>query len=113
MTAMALLKGLWDAPFYGLRGTMLKFSLVSFVLTVWTAVTGGTWHGIVGGLAAGVVLLAIGLLLQRRAERGGRAERDRVRQRQHYAELAAWPWWRWFLVTLALLGLGVVRYVYR
>jgi hypothetical protein len=110
---MTLLKGLWDAPFYGLRGTCLKFSFVSLVLTVWTAATGGTWHGVVAGLVAGVVLLACGLLLQRRAERGGRAERDRVRQRQHYAELAAWPWWKWFFVTLALLALTVVRYVYR
>ena len=66
--------------------------------------------GLLAGLAGFVLLLTLRLAAQFVAERSGALERDRLREEELGAEMAAWPGWKrvTFLLLAALIGIGVM-----
>lgn len=108
-TAASRVKGLAGAPGFSLRSFMLVSSLVGLGFAVWSAAT-GSLGGLLAGLAGFVLLLALGVVAQLVAERSGALERERVREEELQAEMAAWPGWKRvaFLVLAALIGIGVI-----
>ena len=108
-TAASRVKGLASAPGFSLRGFFLVSSLVGLGFAVWSAATGSA-GGLLAGLAGFVLLLTLGVAAQYVAERSGALERERLREEELQAEMAAWPGWKrvTFMVLAALIGIGVV-----
>lgn len=103
------MKALAGAPGFSLRSFLLVSSLVALGFAVWSPAT-GSLGGLLSGLAGFVLLLALGVVAQLVAERSGALERERVREEELQAEMAAWPGWKrvTFLVLAALIGIGVI-----
>ena len=110
----ALLKGLWEADTWTLRGWLRAVALAIFAVTIGYVATGsGSRSGTAGGLAGSVVVLLLALATQWLAERRGAPERERRRVEEWPNQLLSWPRWRQiapsvavaFAVTTLILGL--------
>ncbi len=104
-----LLRGLRDAPVYSVRQQLLLFSLVGIAVAIWGAVASNLGL-ILGGMGAVAVLTTLAVVAQVTAERCGAVERDRMRQEERRAEMAAWPRWKRsaFVVVAVAIGVGAI-----
>jgi hypothetical protein len=110
-----LLKGLWEAETWSLRGVLFRFALAILAVTIGYIATGtASRNGIAGGVAGSVVVLILALGSQRLAERRGTPERERRRREEWANQLLSWPRWKQigvlsvagaFAVTMLILSL--------
>lgn len=111
----ALLKGLWEAETWSLRGTLFAVAFALLAVTIGVVAIGdGSRNGTAGGLAGSVVLLILALGAQWLAERRGAPERERRRRDEWPNQLLSWPRWKRigvltvavaFAVTMLILSL--------
>ena len=111
----ALLKGLWEADTWTLRGWLRAVAFAIFAVTIgYVAIGAGSRNGTAGGLAGSVVVLLLALVAQWLAERRGAPERERRRVEEWPNQLLSWPRWKQigvltvavaFAVTMLILGL--------
>lgn len=111
----ALLKGLWEAATWSLRGVLLRGAFAVLAVTIgYVAIGAGSRNGTAGGLVGSIVLLILALGAQWLAERRGARERERRRREESGDQLLSWPRWKQiavltvavaFAVTMLILGL--------
>ncbi len=73
-------------------------------------VAGATRNGIVGGLAAFVVLLILALGARSLAQRRGAPERER-RRREEWEDIAGWPRWKQIAVLTVAVAVAVTMII--
>lgn len=88
----ALLKGLWEAETWSLRGVLVGGAFAAFAVTIgYVAIGAGSRNGTAGGLAGSFLLLILALGAQWLAERRGAPERERRRREEWGGQLLSWP----------------------
>ena len=112
----ALLKGLWEAATWSLRGVLLRGAFAAFAVTIgYVAIGAGSRNGTAGGLAGSVAVLLLALAAQWLAERRGAPERERRLVEEWPNQLLSWPRWKQigflavavaFAVTMLILSLS-------
>ena len=88
-----MLKGLVDAPPYGLRDFIVTLAVTALLM----AVAEGVRVSVAGSLAwlsAFFVLMVVGVLVQWDEERSGRAAAEREREAAAEARMRSWPPWK-------------------
>lgn len=101
----ALLKGLWEAETWSLRGSLFAVAFAMLAVTIgYVAIGAGSRNGTAGGLAGSFVLLILALGAQWLAVvRRGAPERERRRREEWADQLLSWPRWK----QIAVLTVGV------
>jgi hypothetical protein len=91
----ALLKGLWEADTWTLRGWLRAVAFAIFAVTIgYVAIGTGSRNGTAGGLAGSVDVLLLALAAQWLAERRGAPERERRRVEEWPNQLLSSPRWK-------------------
>ena len=108
----ALLKGLWEADTWTLRGWLRAVAFAISAVTIgYVAIGSGSRNGTVGGLAGSVVVLLLALAAQWLAERSGAPERERRRVEEWPNQLLSWPRWKQIAVLTVAVALAVTMLI--
>lgn len=108
----ALLKGLWDAETWSLRGWLFAVAFAMLAVTIgYVAIGAGSRNGTAGGLAGSAVLLILALGAQWLAERRGAPERERRRREEWADQLLSWPRWKQIAVLTAGVAFAVTMLI--
>ena len=105
----ALFREALRAPTFSLRGTLLRFAVISLGVGIWSAAV-STPVGFLIALMVAVVLVLLALATQELVERSGAVDRDRLEEELILAEMEGWPDWKKiaFFVVALLAGVGVI-----
>lgn len=88
----ALLRGLWEAETWSLRGMLMAGAFASLAVTLGSVAIGrASRNSIAGGLAGCAVLFILALGAQRLAERRGTPEREHQRREEWAHGFDRWP----------------------
>ena len=108
----ALLKGLWEAETWSLRGVLVGGAFAAFAVTIgYVAIGAGSRNGTAGGLAGSIVLLILALGAQWLAERRGAPERERRRREEWGDQLLSWPRWKQITVLTVAVAVAVTMLI--
>jgi len=108
----ALLKGLWEAETWSLRGVLFASALAILAVTIGVVATGaGSRNGIAGGLAVSAAVLILALGAQRLAERRGAPGRERRRRQEWADQLLSWPRWKQIGVLTVAVAFAVIMLI--
>ena len=108
----ALMKGLWEADTWTLRGWLRAVAFAMFAVTIgYVAIGSGSRNGPAGGLGGSVVVLFLALAAQWLAERRGAGERERRRVEEWPNQLLSRPRWKQIAVLTIAVELAVTMLI--